>query len=108
MKSAVKFSNPNYSVYSWKKNKKFLIGYVGVMGKQEGIDHLLETARILVHEKHRDDIHFIFVGSGTEFQNLKKLSQTMIQKIKAIYLTMSLTRLYLRLLKMNMLHFRLF
>ncbi len=57
----------------WKKNRRFLVGYVGVMGKQEGIDHLLEVARILVYEKKRQDIQFVLIGDGTELQNLKKL-----------------------------------
>jgi glycosyltransferase involved in cell wall biosynthesis len=62
-------SNPK-----WKKGKEFLVGYLGVMGQQEGIDHLLEVARILVYEKQRADIHFVLVGSGTELEAMKRLS----------------------------------
>jgi len=72
-------SNP-----AWKKGRKFLIGYVGVMGRQEGIDHLLEAARVLVHEKGRRDIQFALVGGGTELHAMIKLSQ---KKVIAEFVT---------------------
>lgn len=50
----------------WKNGRKYLVGYVGVMGRQEGIDHLLEAARYLIHGKGREDIQFVLVGGGTE------------------------------------------
>ena len=59
----------------WKKGKAYLVGYLGVMGKQEGIDHLLEAARILIKEKKRDDIHFLLIGGGTELETLKAMSR---------------------------------
>ena len=57
-----------------KKGKKFLVGYVGVMGKQEGIDYLLRAAAHIVHEMGRRDIHFGLVGGGTSLAELKKMS----------------------------------
>lgn len=57
-----------------KKNRTYAVGYVGVMGAQEGIDHLLEAARVLVYEKGRDDIHFLLVGGGTELNAMRSLS----------------------------------
>jgi hypothetical protein len=36
------------SVPELKKGRKYLVGYVGVMGKQEGIDLLLQAARHIV------------------------------------------------------------
>jgi glycosyltransferase involved in cell wall biosynthesis len=61
----------------WKNGRKFLIGYVGVMGQQEGIDHLIEVARILIYEKARTDIQFVLVGGGTELDAMKELSRKM-------------------------------
>lgn len=58
-----------------KQGCAFLVGYVGVMGQQEGIQYLIEAARILVHEKQRTDIHFILVGGGPSLEDLKKLAQ---------------------------------
>ena len=57
-----------------KQGRKYLVGYVGVMGKQEGIDLLLETVRVLVHEKGRQDIHFGLVGGGTSLDEMKELA----------------------------------
>lgn len=54
-----------------KKGRKYLVGYVGVMGKQEGIDYLLRAARYIIQDKSRQDVHFGIVGGGTELDNLK-------------------------------------
>lgn len=54
-----------------KKGRKYLVGYVGVMGKQEGIDLLLQAARYIVYERERRDVHFGLVGDGTELEEMK-------------------------------------
>lgn len=58
-----------------KKGKKYLVGYVGVMGKQEGIDLLLHSIKSIVHEHGRTDIHFGLVGGGTSLEEVKNLSK---------------------------------
>ena len=58
-----------------KKGRKFLIGYVGVMGKQEGIDSLLRSASYLIKECRRTDIHFGLVGGGTELESMKSYAK---------------------------------
>ena len=57
-----------------KKGRKYLVGYVGVMGKQEGIDLLLESIRYLVKTKKRKDIHFGLVGGGTSLEEMRELA----------------------------------
>lgn len=57
-----------------KKGRNYLVGYVGVMGKQEGIDLLLQSVRHIVHDLGRKDIHFGFVGGGTELANLQAMA----------------------------------
>ena len=54
-----------------RRGRRFLVGYVGVMGKQEGIDYLLRAARRIVHELGRDDVHFGLVGGGTSLEEMK-------------------------------------
>jgi glycosyltransferase involved in cell wall biosynthesis len=44
------------------------------MGRQEGIEYLIEVARILVHDMKRTDVHFALVGSGPSLEDLKKLA----------------------------------
>jgi glycosyltransferase involved in cell wall biosynthesis len=58
-----------------KKGRKYLVGYVGVMGKQEGIDLLLRAARHIVHGLGRDDVHFGLVGGGTSLDEMKLLAE---------------------------------
>lgn len=60
---------------SLKRGRKYLVGYVGVMGKQEGIDLLLQAARHVVHDMRRTDIHFGLVGGGTSLEEMKALAQ---------------------------------
>lgn len=56
---------------SLKCGRDYLVGYVGVMGKQEGIDYLLKSASYIIHELKRTDIHFGLVGGGTELSSMQ-------------------------------------
>ena len=58
-----------------KQGRKYLVGYVGVMGRQEGIDGLLTAAHHIVHVMKRSDVHFGLVGGGTELPAMRKLAQ---------------------------------
>jgi glycosyltransferase involved in cell wall biosynthesis len=58
-----------------KKGRKHLVGYVGVMGRQEGIDLLLAAARSIVHDHGRTDVHFGLVGGGTSLDEMKALAR---------------------------------
>jgi glycosyltransferase involved in cell wall biosynthesis len=57
-----------------KRGRRFLVGYVGVMGAQEGIDLLLQAVQHLVERMRRTDIHFGLVGGGTELEAMRKLA----------------------------------
>src|SRR6266481_4347047 len=57
-----------------KRGRRYLVGYVGVMGKQEGIDHLLRAARHIVFDLGRSDVHFGLVGGGTSLEEMKALA----------------------------------
>lgn len=64
-------------VEALKKGKRFLVGYVGVMGAQEGIDLLLEAAKYLIVDMGRKDVHFGLVGGGTSLDQMKQLAVKM-------------------------------
>jgi len=49
---------------SLKRGRKHLVGYVGVMGRQEGIDLLLRAVKRIVHTHGRSDIHFGLVAEA--------------------------------------------
>jgi glycosyltransferase involved in cell wall biosynthesis len=57
-----------------KHNKPYLIGYVGTMASQDGLDILLDVA---VHIKNmgRRDIHFTCIGGGPGLPGLLKMVQ---------------------------------
>src|SRR5712664_1490322 len=58
-----------------KRGRRYLVGYVGVMGKQEGIDYLLRATRHIVFDLGRTDVHFGLVGGGTSLEEMKTLAQ---------------------------------
>ena len=58
-----------------KRGRKHLVGYVGVMGKQEGIDLLLMSAQHIIREMRRRDVHFGLVGGGTSLDEMKQLAE---------------------------------
>ena len=57
-----------------KRGRKFLVGYVGVMGRQEGIDYLLHAASYIVHGLGRRDVQFGLVGGGTSLEEMKAMA----------------------------------
>jgi glycosyltransferase involved in cell wall biosynthesis len=60
----------------WRNGRKYLVGYVGVMGEQEGIDLLLEAAADL-KRRGRDDIQYCLAGGGPSLERLKVLCARM-------------------------------
>jgi glycosyltransferase involved in cell wall biosynthesis len=55
----------------WRHGRKYLVGYVGVMGLQDGLDYLVDAARVIVKEWWRSDIQFVLVGGGPEYGRLR-------------------------------------
>jgi glycosyltransferase involved in cell wall biosynthesis len=53
-----------------KKGRKFLVGYVGVMGSADGVDYLIEAAAHLVFRLGRKEVQFLLMGSGPEYAAL--------------------------------------
>lgn len=64
-------------VPSIKRGKRFMVGYLGVIGQQEGIEYLLEAARYVRDELHRDDIFWGIVGGGPHLEALRRMSSEM-------------------------------
>ena len=60
-----------------KDGRKYMVGYLGVIGKQEGIPYLLEAARYIKENLRRDDICYGIVGGGTSLEEMKSLSVQM-------------------------------
>jgi glycosyltransferase involved in cell wall biosynthesis len=64
---------PNPAV---KRGFAYLVGYVGVMGEQEGIDLLLDAAAHIVFDRGRKDVGFCLVGGGPSLDSLRQLSES--------------------------------
>ena len=59
---------------SLKCGRKFLVGYVGVIGKQEGLDLLVGAVAHLVRHLRRTDTHFAIIGDGPELAAVRALA----------------------------------
>ena len=57
---------------AYRKGAKTLMGYVGVIGQQEGMDLLIEAAHHLIHKLGHDDVHFVIVGFGPHLEEVKR------------------------------------
>ena len=57
-----------------KKGRDFLIGYVGVIGQQEGIQYLIEAMHIIVNETGRQDVHCAIIGGGSALAEMQALA----------------------------------
>lgn len=57
-----------------KRGKKYMVGYVGVIGQQEGMDYLVDAAVYIKNKLGRDDIFFlVFVAVVLTLRPLKPL-----------------------------------
>lgn len=56
----------------YKKNKKYLVGYIGIIGEQDGLDLLMHVVQII--KQQRKDIQFAIIGGGTELEKIKNLA----------------------------------
>ncbi|WP_086617534.1 glycosyltransferase family 4 protein [Erythrobacter tepidarius] len=60
----------------WKNGRAHMVGYVGVMGEQEGIDLLIDAVDHLVRRMGREDIQFVLVGGGPALAELQALAMS--------------------------------
>lgn len=51
-----------------------LLGYIGTMGPQDGVDHLIRALGHIVHERGRTDVGAVLVGDGSELDSLRALA----------------------------------
>jgi glycosyltransferase involved in cell wall biosynthesis len=56
----------------WRRGRKHLAAYVGIMGSQDGLDYLVDAAGLIIRDWRRDDIQFVLVGAGPELPRLRE------------------------------------
>ena len=59
---------------SLKQGGRLIIGYVGVMGTQDGVDNLMHAIKMIVHDFNRKDLLCVVLGTGSALDGLKKLA----------------------------------
>jgi len=57
-----------------KARARHLVGYVGIMGPQDGVASLVEAMAEL-RRRGRDDMHCVIIGEGPELSRLRNLSR---------------------------------
>lgn len=60
-----------------KRGRRYLIGYLGVMNNQDGVDYILQAMRHIVHDLGRHDVQAALLGDGPELKKLKQQAQDM-------------------------------
>jgi glycosyltransferase involved in cell wall biosynthesis len=58
-------------------DRRFLVGYLGEMCKQDGVDHLLRAAETVVRRYSRQNVRFILLGGGPELGHLRHMAKRM-------------------------------
>jgi glycosyltransferase involved in cell wall biosynthesis len=58
----------------WEHASKTTIGYVGVIGTQDGVDHLVRALDHLARDLGRDEFECIVVGSGEALPRVRSLA----------------------------------
>lgn len=56
---------------------KTILGYVGIIGDQDGVDHLVRLVDILKSKHGRSDFHAVIVGDGPALNSVKQLASSL-------------------------------
>lgn len=57
-----------------KGGRPFLLGYIGLMSVQDGVEYTLYALHELVHKRGREDISLMLIGLGSSFPALQQLA----------------------------------
>lgn len=56
-----------------RRKAAHIIGYVGCIGFQDGLDYLIRALRHLKHDLHRDDFYCVIVGNGAALDSIRDI-----------------------------------
>lgn len=62
-------------IKSIKRGYKYMVGYLGVIGQQEGVEYLLAAAQYI--KKHENNVFWGIVGGGSHLEALKEQAYNM-------------------------------
>ena len=58
-----------------KRQFAYMAVYLGIMGKQDGVDRVVQAAHHIVHTFGRKDVLFVLIGKGECWHELQRLSE---------------------------------
>lgn len=56
-----------------KNGYKYMVGYLGVIGQQEGLEYILKCAKY--NKKHNNDILWVIIGDGPHLKTIMKIAK---------------------------------
>lgn len=62
---------------SLKEGARYLVAYLGIIGPNDGLDHLLAAIAHVVHTLERRDVRFVLIGSGDLYAQTVALSDSL-------------------------------
>jgi glycosyltransferase involved in cell wall biosynthesis len=65
-----------------KRQFAYMAVYLGIMGKQDGVDRVVRAAHHIVHTFGRQDVLFVMIGKGECWHELQRLSEEL--KVAAV------------------------
>ena len=60
-----------------KGGRKFVLGYIGIINEQDGVDHFVKAVDELVHVKGFCDFRAVVVGSGPALDKVRQLADSL-------------------------------
>jgi glycosyltransferase involved in cell wall biosynthesis len=57
-----------------RKGRRLVLGYVGIIGQQDGVDHLMYATRHLVNRLPPNELHTVVVGDGPSASRVRDLA----------------------------------
>ena len=58
-------------------DRKFVLGYIGIINEQDGVDQFVKAMDELVHAKGRRDFRAVVVGSGPALDQVRALARSL-------------------------------
>lgn len=62
---------------SLRKGRRHLVGYIGVIGSADGVDYLIQAAAHILRARQRQDVHFLLMGHGPEYDRVLALRDSL-------------------------------
>jgi glycosyltransferase involved in cell wall biosynthesis len=60
-----------------RDGRKFVIGYIGIINEQDGVDHFVRAIGELVHTRGFRDLRAVVVGSGPALEPVRELARSL-------------------------------